>query len=139
MTGGRQVLPRILVTGASGYLGRLLVSELGRELTAGRIGTLVATDIRTVSPDELTRGVHDIRHDVRDGGLADVLLEHAVDCVVHLASIVTPPKGSTREFEYSVDVGGTRRVLDACVEAGVRRIVVTSSGAAYGYHADNPE
>ena len=30
-------------------------------------------------------------------------------------------------------------VLDACVQAGVRRIVVTSSGAAYGYHADNPE
>ena len=30
-------------------------------------------------------------------------------------------------------------MLDACLAHGVRRIVVSSSGAAYGYHADNPE
>jgi UDP-glucose 4-epimerase len=34
---------------------------------------------------------------------------------------------------------GTRNMLEACVSARVRRVVVTSSGAAYGYHADNPE
>ena len=139
MTAGKPGCPRILVTGASGYLGRLLVTELAGELTAGRIGALVATDIRPVAPDAIARGVQFIRHDVRDDGLAAVLMKHTVDCVIHLASIVTPPKGSTRQVEYSVDVEGTRRVLDSCVEAGVRRIVVTSSGAAYGYHADNPE
>jgi UDP-glucose 4-epimerase len=58
--------------------------------------------------------------------------------VVHLAAIVTPGPKSNREFEYSVDVLGTRNVLEACVASGVRRIVVTSSGAAYGYHADSP-
>ena len=46
---------------------------------------------------------------------------------------------SRREFEYSVDVLGTENVLQACRAAGVRKIVVSSSGAAYGYHADNPE
>ena len=61
-----------------------------------------------------------------------------IDAVVHLASIVTPGPGSTREFEYSVDVLGTRNVLEACVAQGVQHIVVSSSGAAYGYHADNP-
>jgi UDP-glucose 4-epimerase len=58
--------------------------------------------------------------------------------VVHLASIVTPGKGSSREFEYSVDVEGTRNLLEACVRNAVRRVIVSSSGAAYGYHADNP-
>lgn len=139
MTAERAVAARILVTGGAGYIGRLLVAELGHELASGGIGALVVTDVREVSPADLAPGVQFIKHDIRDAGLGVVLREHAVDCVVHLASIVTPPKGSTREFEYSVDVGGTRRVLDACVEAGVRRIVVTSSGAAYGYHADNPE
>jgi len=57
---------------------------------------------------------------------------------VHLASIVTPGKASNRAFEYSVDVEGTRNLLDACVAADVRHVVVSSSGAAYGYHADNP-
>ncbi len=122
----------VLVTGSSGYLGRLLVEELCR---VGR-WPVVAADIRP--PGELPVGATFVRHDVRDDGLEAILREHAVSCVVHLASIVTPPKGSTREFEYSVDVGGTQRVLDACVSAQVRRVVVTSSGAAYGYHADSP-
>lgn len=58
--------------------------------------------------------------------------------MVHLASIVTPGKGSSREFEYSVDVLGSQNVLDACVATGLKQLVVSSSGAAYGYHANNP-
>jgi UDP-glucose 4-epimerase len=57
---------------------------------------------------------------------------------VHLAAIVTPGPKSNRELEYAVDVLGTRNVLEACAGAGVRRVIVTSSGAAYGYYADNP-
>ena len=141
MTATRSAAPRILVTGASGYIGSLLVAELSRALAAGRIGALIATDIRLQASGLRlpASGSPFIKHDVRDDGLAAILKDHAVDTVIHLASIVTPSKGSTREFEHSVDVGGTQRVLEACVEAGVRRIVVTSSGAAYGYHADNPE
>jgi UDP-glucose 4-epimerase len=44
----------------------------------------------------------------------------------------------SREQAFAVDVTGTRNVLDACAAHGVKRLVVTSSGAAYGYHADNP-
>src|SRR5699024_2611226 len=33
---------------------------------------------------------------------------------------------------------GTSHLLQACVRTGVRRVVVSSSGAAYGYHPDNP-
>jgi len=35
-------------------------------------------------------------------------------------------------------VSGTRNLLQACVRHAVRRVIVSSSGAAYGYHADNP-
>ncbi|MEQ1689805.1 MAG: SDR family oxidoreductase [Gemmatimonas sp.] len=127
----------VFVTGASGYLGRLLIAELAARRGEGRVGIVVAADIRPV--EVLPPGVTFVRHDVRDEGLVDLLRSFGITCVVHLASIVTPPKGSTRAFEYSVDVTGTARVLEACALAGVGRIVVTSSGAAYGYHADNPE
>ncbi len=43
------------------------------------------------------------------------------------------------EFEYSVDVIGTKNILKACVTSGVKRIVISSSGAAYGYYPDNPD
>jgi UDP-glucose 4-epimerase len=67
-----------------------------------------------------------------------VIGAEAPEVVVHLASIVTPPPGMAREAAFAVDVTGTRNVLEACLKHGVRRLVVTSSGAAYGYHADNP-
>ena len=128
-------LSRVLITGSSGYVGSLLLAELGARVRAGALGAVVGADVR--APAVVPDGAVFAQHDVRDDGLAGILRTHGITCVVHLASIVTPGKGSTRAFEYSVDVTGTERVIEACLAAGVRRIVVTSSGAAYGYHADN--
>ena len=127
---------RVLVTGASGYLGRQVIARLADPDQPDRPAHIVAHDIR--SPAERLPGVVYEEADIRDPRIADALAEHAIDTVVHLASIVTPGKGSRRDFEYDVDVNGTRNLLQACVQQGVRRIVVSSSGAAYGYHADNP-
>lgn len=127
---------RVLVTGASGYLGRQVITRLADPALPGRPAHIVAHDIR--SPAERLPGVVYEEADIRDPRIADALAEQAIDTVVHLASIVTPGKGSRRDFEYDVDVNGTRNLLQACVQQGVRRIVVSSSGAAYGYHADNP-
>jgi UDP-glucose 4-epimerase len=126
---------RIFITGADGFLGRSLVEALARE---PGVQTLVAADVREVPQERRLPGVHYVVQDVRDLKIAQTLGEHAIDTVVHLASIVTPDKDSNREFEYSVDVLGSRNVLDACVAQGVQHIVVSSSGAAYGYYADNP-
>ncbi len=114
-------MTRILITGAAGHVGRALVAGLGGH-------EVLATD---VAPGYA-------RLDVTGDDPARVIGAFRPEVVVHLASIVTPPRGSTREFEYRVDVRGTRQVLAACLAQGVRRLVVTSSGAAYGYHADNP-
>lgn len=123
-------MTRILITGAAGGIGQALLAEMadGHDI--------LATDIRP--PASLPAGAQYRALDVRGDDPGVVIGDWKPDVVVHLASIVTPPKGSTRDFEYSVDVEGSRKVLDACLAHGVRRIVVTSSGAAYGYHADNP-
>jgi UDP-glucose 4-epimerase len=130
---------RVLVTGAAGYLGGRLIESLAeRARRDGDPACIVAGDVRAVPPNLRLTGVEYVPLDVRTPGLEAVLDGNAIDTVVHLAAIVTPGPRSNRELEYSVDVLGTRNVLDACVATGVRRIVVTSSGAAYGYHADNP-
>ena len=128
--------PSVLVTGAGGYLGSQLIAALA----AGRINVsrIVAADVCEVALANHLPGIEYVQADVRSPGLIKLFDRCKVDTVVHLASIVTPGKDSSRAFEYSVDVQGTENVLIACTTTGVKKIVVSSSGAAYGYHADNP-
>ena len=121
-------MSRILVTGAAGMVGRALAETLPE-------GDLTATDLAATG---LPDGIPFRRMDVTGRDPDVVIGAVRPDVVVHLASIVTPPKGMSRAQAFAVDVTGTRNVLDACVAHGVRRLVVTSSGAAYGYHPDNP-
>ena len=121
-------MTRILITGGAGMVGRALAAALPSE-------NLVVTDLAdTGLPGHLRFG----RMDVTGADPDKVIEQERPDVVVHLASIVTPPPGMTREQAFAVDVTGTRNVLAACAAHGVKRLVVTSSGAAYGYHADNP-
>ncbi len=120
----------VLITGAAGLVGRALATSLSR---AGH--ELVLTDLRPF--EGMPEGARFERLDVTGADADRVIGAVKPDVVVHLASIVTPPKGSTRAFEYRVDVTGSENVLKACVAHNVRRLIVTSSGAAYGYHPEN--
>ncbi|HEY6004068.1 MAG TPA: SDR family oxidoreductase [Anaeromyxobacter sp.] len=130
-TGG----PSVLVTGASGLIGRRLVRALAADRR--RIRRIVALDVREPSPADRVSGVEYLDLDIRAPELSEVVASRWIDTVVHLAAIVTPPPGCSREMQYAVDVGGTANVLSACTRNGVRKLIVTSSGAAYGYHPDN--
>lgn len=125
---------RVLVTGGNGFLGRSVVRGLA---DSPDVELVVGTDLAL--PAEATPGaVHEVV-DVTDAAAVDAAVgRHEVDTVVHLASIVNPGPGMSDELAHRVDVGGTRHVIDACLAHDVRRVVVSSSGAAYGYHADNP-
>lgn len=130
----------ILITGAAGYIGNQLVQKLEKLIeTQAKPWRIIATDIRDQPHYAMGPKTSYHKMDVRASEFTEFMKEQNIDTVIHLATIVTPGKKSNREFEYSVDVLGTKNVLEACTAAGVKRIVVTSSGAAYGYHADNPK
>lgn len=124
----------VLITGAAGYLGRLVLKELAQRGTR----KVVALDLQRIPSADLPPGVCSVTADVRSVDFVALFKKHAVDTVVHLASIVERPKGMSSEAVRDVDVGGTSRLLAACVAAEVEQCVVTSSGAAYGYHPDTP-
>ena len=130
-------LPRVYVTGGSGFLGTSVVAALARELADGAIELVVSGDLR--EPANRIDGVVYERADVTHANdLLEQFQRHRITAVVHLAAIGTPGPNTTREDEYRIDVEGSRNVVNACVATGVERIVVSSSGAVYGYHADTP-
>jgi UDP-glucose 4-epimerase len=113
----------IAVTGASGYIGRMLVERLAKKTDVDRI---VAIDV--ARPDSLTGGVEFSECDVRDPDIERRL--HGCDVVVHLAFIVAPIHDTKKT--YDINLRGTRNVLYACEKTGPAKLVAASSIAAYG-------
>lgn len=117
---------RILITGAGGYLGR----KVAERLSADR--SVVGLDLRI--PEQPPCRM--LEMDIRDPELADLLRAEGITHLVHLASVLESSGDEARD--YDIDVNGTRNVAAACLAAGVGHLTVTSSGAVYGYHPDNP-
>lgn len=122
-----------LVTGAAGFIGHTLLQALRNEPA---VQPLIAFDLREVPAEKRLPGVTYLTGDIRDAGIAALFALHRPRCVVHLASVVAA--GGDEKRDYEIDVTGTGHVLQACLAGGVGHLIVTSSGAAYGYHADNP-
>jgi nucleoside-diphosphate-sugar epimerase len=118
------------ISGGAGFLGL----HLARRLLAD--GHEVSTlDVAPLDDTELEAGVEELRGDVRDPVGVRKLVEGA-DVVVHAAAAL--PIRARRSEIFSVNVEGTRRVLEASRDAGVRRVVVVSSTAVYGVPKVHP-
>jgi UDP-glucose 4-epimerase len=120
----------VLITGAAGFIGRALTSALKSA------HYVVALDLREVPEAQRLPGVTYAVGDIGDPALPAIFRTYQPETVVHLASVVAA--GGDPARDYAIDVLGTKNVLEASLAAGAKHIVVTSSGAAYGYHADNP-
>jgi UDP-glucose 4-epimerase len=123
---------RYLITGGSGYIGSRLVERLASAEGTERI---LICDVR---PPRVFRPLTAFAQlDVRDAaGVASVIASERPDVVIHLAFILNPMHDEAAM--YSIDVGGTHNVLEACSASGVGQVLVTSSSTAYGAFPDNP-
>jgi len=133
---GHKPARAVAVIGAAGYIGGLVIDALRRDRRS--VERILALDVKPLPEGQTGEGVVFEELDVRSARLAELIDEHGIDTVVDLAGIVTPAQGMTRNTQYAIDVDGTHNVLEACVEKGVRQLVILSSGAAYGFHVDNP-
>ena len=119
----------IAVTGASGLLGQRLLPLLDALPGVDRI---VGLDVR--EPARRTSKLEFHCADIAVTDLAPLFV--GVDVVVHLAAVTGCI--SDEELMEHVNVGGTRRILEAASGVGVRKIVRASSAAVYGAWPNNP-
>src|SRR3954462_10945997 len=121
----------VAVTGPTGELGRAFLRALDRRRDVARVLGMAR---RPFEPADLGLRKTEYRQgDVLDRAAVDDLAAEA-DVLVHLAFIILGGRAETR----SVNLTGSRTVL-AAAAAHVRRLVYTSSVAAYGFHPDNPQ
>jgi len=121
----------VAITGAAGYLGTRLLHQLEKD---ERVSKIISIDLQ--KPKGAFSKVEPYVLDI-NAPLDQILKIHQVDVLIHLVFLVDPIHDAERM--YRINVGGTENVLEACERAGVRRILMASSGTAYGAHADNPE
>ena len=122
----------VAVTGASGYLGQLILPLLDQQ--AG-VDSILGIDI---VPSRFASRKYTFRHaDMRFADFEALL--KGVDVLYHLAFVVEPPRRMTVETIDEINIAGTKRVIEGAISAGTSKIVVASSIAAYGAHEDNPE
>jgi UDP-glucose 4-epimerase len=122
----------VAITGPTGDIGRSVVRALER---GPQIGRIVGMARRPFDPAEHGwKRTEYRRGDVLDRESVDGLVAGA-DVVVHLAFLIFGSRDETRE----VNLRGSRNLFEAAAAAGARRLVYTSSVAAYGFHRDNPD
>jgi UDP-glucose-4-epimerase GalE len=120
---------RVLVTGAAGYIGSHVVCDLfarGHDVTG--IDRAAPRPGQPESPAFMVRG------DIADRSVVRPLLrDQAIEAIIHLAA----DKSVEASFRdpggyFRNNIGGTLNLLEAAEEAGVRRVVFSSSCAVYG-------
>jgi nucleoside-diphosphate-sugar epimerase len=116
---------RVCVTGGTGFLGTVLVRDL---LARGIPVRVLARPSRRADQLE-TQGAEVVRGGLGDPDCIARAVEGA-DTVYHLAAKVDTP-GRRADF-LETNVAGTERVLTACLQQGVGRVVYASSLAVYG-------
>ncbi|MCS6994181.1 MAG: SDR family NAD(P)-dependent oxidoreductase [Anaerolineales bacterium] len=127
---------KVLVTGAGGFIGSHLVERLtleGAQVRAFvRYNSRADTGLLQLAPPEIRASLEIIGGDLRD--------EHAVrkavegcQVVLHLGALISIPYSYYHPVEVTqTNVIGTLNVLNACREAGVERLVHTSTSEVYG-------
>jgi UDP-glucose 4-epimerase len=119
---------RFLITGGAGFIGVALAKSLINHGHTVR----VLDDLSAGHAERLPAEVHFTRGDVEDKPKIWRLLNN-VDCVYHLAARVSVPESVLYPREYNqTNVSGTVALMEAMRDAGVKRVVLASSGAIYG-------
>ena len=126
---------RLLVTGGAGYIGSIcaaLLRDAGHEIT-------VLDDFSRGHREAVPEGVQLLEVDLLDAGVTRGALRGGFDGVLHFAAFALVGESMAHpELYWRNNVGGSLNLLEAMREAGVGRLVFSSTCATYGEPAEVP-
>ena len=120
----------VLITGGTGFVWSNLAAALLNKGYNVRIFRRHNSDVRALREIPVEHSLGDIRDPAS--------LRRAIkgcDTVFHTAALVSYWKRE-RELMYGINIGGTRNIVDVCLELGVEKLVHTSSIAAIGFSGE---
>jgi len=125
-----------LVTGGAGYIGSHTVYAL---LDRGD-KVVVLDNLSTGVKAQVGQGAAFVLGDVADSALVkQIIADHGVDAVIHFAgSIVVPDSVADPLGYYENNVVKSRTLIQACVEAGVKHLIFSSTATVYAEDARQP-
>jgi len=130
---------RMLVTGGAGLIGSHVVDQL----IAERPREIIAFDKdisrlkENRSPDLDYKHVTPLEGDISRKDEVQKVLK-GVDYVVHTASLLSRESTKNLRAAFNVNIGGTFNLLEGSVEAGVKKVVYSSSISLYGHPVAKP-
>jgi len=123
----------ILITGGTGFLGVHLARFFLKKNYK-----VVLLDTAELTADDIRKKVTIINCDIRDRkSVNDFFSKSKPDYVVHAAAAL--PIHNDRDYIFSVNVNGTKNILEASLKNKVRRLIFISTTAMYGVPDDLPE
>lgn len=122
----------ILITGATGYIGSLLTLKLARQ--GGDIRILCRKDPEI--PEFSNKSIVVLKGDITDKPSLEKAM-HGIDQVYHMAAYARLWAKESETFRL-INVEGTRNVLEASADAGIKKMVYTSTAGVIGPSRDKP-
>lgn len=120
---------KVLITGGSGYFGEVLVKKLLERGNECRILDINAPD------KSIFNDVNFINADIRDFDAVRDACKN-IDFVFH--NVAQVPLAKNKKLFDSVNITGSKNIIDACIKEGVEHLSYTSSSAIYGVPENNP-
>jgi UDP-glucose 4-epimerase len=130
---------RVLITGGAGAVGSNLADQIVR---AGASEIVVLDNFVRGRRENLAWAIENgtielVEGDIRDRAQVAELMR-GIDVVFHMAALRITHCAAEPRTALEVMVDGTYNVLEAAIEAGVRKVVAASSASAYGLAVDFP-